>query len=139
MHSAAALECECSPCPDRRGEGGNASGTGGDGAGGNLSIVGMGEHHVLVAIMFFGDEPHLSPLPSEKGDHVGRRFVSRQGIALADGVDTSAPVGGSDIRGVVIERIEIKARAMAREVAGISRRVRPFPAHHGQVEHEGIE
>ena len=102
-------------------------------------VLGVGEHHVLVAIVVGRRGADLRPLPAEERDGVGVGGVARDGVALADRLHRLAPVPRRDALGVVVDRPEVERRAVTREVAGVRRRVRALAPDRRDAEHEGVE
>jgi hypothetical protein len=82
---------------------------------------------------------HLGPLPTQVRDQIRRTLVARHVVALADRVLRLAPLARREKLRVIVQAEEIEACAVAREVAGVRRRMRPLALDDGKAEREGIE
>ncbi len=134
------MRLEQSPLGDRRGhrEVAVLPVLRGDRTGGQLVLGGSLEDHAAVPEVRLGRAAGLAPLEAHEGHQVRVVRVAGQGVAGADALLGGLPVGGQHRLRVVREREEVEARAVAREVAGVGRRMRALAAHQRDREQEAV-
>ena len=110
-----------------------------DGTGGNPILVGVGEDHVLVPVVLLRGGADLCPLPAQERHRVRIGGIAADLVALADRLHGLPPVARGDSLGVVVDGPEVECRAVAGEVTGVRRRVRPFALGDRQADQEGVE
>ena len=90
-------------------------------------------------VVVIGSGADVAPFPAQVGDQIGVRRVAGDLVAAPHRVDGLLPQIGSQVLGVVVDRPEVEARAVAREVASIGGRMTAGTARHRQVHQERVE